>query len=185
VGEERGPYEGSDGGPEERDEGCKGETALGSGLLIIYEDSRQQKGKHRNIEAYCRQQGIEIIRQALNVGDYQIAGKGDISVDTKAGVPELASNCFQEHERFRDECQRAQRCGIRLIVLVEEVPPEGDLALWQSPLDRQGRPKYRFDPVTLKKAMETMTERYGVQFRFCDGRSTGKRLIEYLKGERQ
>ena len=53
---------------------------------MIYEDTRQQKGKHRNIEAYCRQNGIRIIRQALNVGDYQIAGKGDISVDTKMGV---------------------------------------------------------------------------------------------------
>jgi hypothetical protein len=75
-------------------------------------------------------------------------------------------------------------CGIKLIVLIEEVPPEGDLALWQSPLDRYGKPKHKFDPAILKKAMETMTERYGVFFRFCDGRSTGKLLIEYVKGER-
>jgi hypothetical protein len=152
---------------------------------VLYEDSRQQKGKHKNIAAYCRQQGIEIIRQALNVGDYQIAGKGDISVDTKYGIPELASNCFQEHERFRDECQRAQRCGIKLIVLIEEVPPDGELSKWQSPLDRYGKRRYLFDPARLEKVMQTMTERYGVQFRFCDGRSTGKVLLEYLKGERQ
>jgi hypothetical protein len=151
--------------------------------MVLYEDSRQQKGKHKNIHAYCQQQGIEIIRQALNVGDYQIAGKGDISVDTKMGVPELASNCFQEHVRFRDECERAQRCGIRLIVLTEEVPPGGEIRNWVSPLDRSGRPKYLFNPETLQKVTETMTERYGVEFRFCDGRSTGKRLIELLKGE--
>lgn len=151
---------------------------------VLYEDSRQQKGKHKNIEAYCRQQGIEIIRQALNVGDYQIAGKGDISVDTKMGIPEIASCCFQEHERFRNMCERAKRCGIRLYVLIEEVPPGGEVRNWTSPLDRYGRPRYRFDPVTLDKVMRTMTERYGVQFRFCDGRSTGKQLIEYLKGER-
>ena len=151
---------------------------------MIYEDSRQQKGKHKNIHAYCQQQGIEIIRQALNVGDYQIAGNGDISVDTKMGVPELASNCFQEHVRFREECERAQRCGIKLIVLIEEMPPGGDVSKWRSPLDRYGRPKFQFNPETLSKVMNTMTERYGVQFRFCDGRSTGKELIEYLKGER-
>jgi ERCC4-type nuclease len=151
---------------------------------VIYEDTRQQKGRHKNIDAYCRQQGIEVIRQALNVGDYQIAGKGEISVDTKQGIPELANNCFQSHERFRDECERAQRCGIRLIILVEEVPPDGDVSRWRSPLDRNGGAKYQFNPATLKKVMETMTERYGVQFRFCDGRSTGKLLIEYLKGER-
>lgn len=153
--------------------------------MVLYEDSRQQKDKHRNIHAYCEQQGIEIIRQALNVGDYQIAGKGDISVDTKMGVPELASNCFQEHERFRDECERAQRCGIQLIVLTEEVLPGGRLENWRSPMGRDGRPKYKFDPAILRKVMITMQEKYGVKFRFCDGRSTAKVMIEYLKGERE
>ena len=158
--------------------------------LTLLEDSRQQKGKHRNIEAYCKQIGINLVRTKLLVGDYMLSGpeyggiKGDVSCDSKMGIPEVASNCFQEHERFRAECQLAKDLGIRLIVLIEEVPPGGDVARWQSPLDRYGKPKYKFDPVTLQKVMETMTERYGVQFRFCDGRSTGKVLIEYLKGER-
>jgi hypothetical protein len=153
--------------------------------MVLFEDTRNQVGKHRNIHTYCQDAGIEIIRQALNVGDYQIAGKGDISVDTKMGVPELASNCFQEHERFRDECERAQRCGIQLIVLTEEILPGGLLENWRSPMGRDGRPKYKFDPAVLKKVMLTMQEKYGVKFRFCDGRSTGKVLLEYLKGERR
>lgn len=152
--------------------------------MVLYEDSRQQKDKHLNIHAYCKQVGVEIIRQALNVGDYQIAGKGDISVDTKQGVPELASNIFQEHERFRDECERAQRCGIQLIVLTEEVLPGGRLDNWRPPLGKDGIPRFRFDPATLRKAMLTMQEKYGVKFRFCDGRSTGKVMIEYLEGKR-
>ena len=126
------------------------------------------------------------MRVRLLVGDYMLsgAGGGGISVDTKAGVPEIASNCFQEHERFRDECIRARECGIQLYVLIEEVPPGGEVRNWLSPLDRSGRQKYKFDPVTLHKVMETMTEKYGVRFRFCDGRSTGKVLMEILKGER-
>ena len=155
--------------------------------MTILEDTRNQIGKHRNIQAYCKQTGIKIVRTKLLVGDYMLAGPGGggISVDTKTlGIPEIASNCFQEHERFRSMCQLAQSCGIRLIVLVEEVPPEGEVRNWVSPLDRYGKPKYKFDPGTLQKVMETMTERYGVQFRFCDGRSTGKVLLEYLKGER-
>ena len=152
--------------------------------MVLYEDTRQQAGKHKNIHAYCEQKGIEIIRQALNVGDYQIAGKGDISVDTKYGVPELANCCFQSHERFRDELERAQRCGIRLIILTEEVLPGGLLENWRPPMGRDGRPRYLFDPVRLKKAMLTMQDKYGVRFRFCDGRSTGRVLLEYLKGER-
>ena len=101
---------------------------------------------------------------------------GFTKVDTKAFMNAMEEVIF--------ECVKAQECGIRLIVLIEEVPPGGDVDRRQSPLDRYGRPKYKFDPVTLSKVMATMTERYDVQFRFCDGRSTGKVLIEYLKGER-
>ena len=152
--------------------------------MVLFEDTRQQAGKHRNIHAYCEKHGIEIIRQALNVGDYQIAGKGDISVDTKMGVPELASNCFQEHERFRDECMRAQKCGIQLIVLVEEVLPGGRLDWWRSPIGWNGLPMHRFSPETLRKVLLTMQAEYGVKFRFCHPGSTGKQMIEYLEGRR-
>ena len=155
--------------------------------MTIFEDTRNQIGKHKNIHAYCRQNDIRIVRVRLLVGDYMLAGAGGggISVDTKMGVPEVASNCFQEHERFRAECQQAQECGIKLVVLIEEVPPGGDVRNWVSPLDRYGKPKYQFNPETLQKVMATMTERYGVEFRFCDGRSTGKVLLEILKGERK
>ena len=147
--------------------------------MVLYEDTRQQAGKHKNIHAYCEQAGIKIIRQALNVGDYQIAGKGNISVDTKQSVLELAGNVFQEHRRFRDECVRAQECDIQLIVLIEEQLPGGRLVNWRPPVG-----SVRFDPATLRKAMITMQQEYGVKFRFCDGRSTGKQLIEYLTGEK-
>ena len=150
--------------------------------MVLYEDTRQQIGKHRNVHLYCQQAGIKIIRQALNVGDYQIAGKGDISVDTKMGVLELAGNVFQDHERFRAECLRAQECGIQLIILVEELLPGGRLDRWRPPIGWNGRPVARFDPAILRKAMITMQQEYGVKFRFCDGRSTGKQIIEYLEG---
>jgi len=158
--------------------------------MLLIEDSRQQAGKHKNIHQYCEKQGIEIIRQCLNVGDYMLAGpeyggiKGDICCDTKYGVPELANCCFQDHERFRDEMQRANRLGVQLIILTEEALPNGRLDLWKSPVDRDGEPKYLFNPVTLRKVLVTMEDKYKVKFRFCDGRSTGKLLIEYLKGER-
>lgn len=152
--------------------------------MVLYEDTRQQAGKHRNIHSYCERNGIEIIRQALNVGDYQIAGKGDISVDTKSGVPEIASNCFQEHERFRDECLRAQRCGIQLIVLIEEALPRGRLDLWRSPIGWDGLPMHKFNPETLRKVMITMQHEYGVKFRFCHPASTARVMIEYLEGRR-
>ena len=158
--------------------------------MVLLEDTRNQIGKHKNIDAYCKQVGIEIVRTKLLVGDYMLCDEnginGKISCDTKTlGVPELASNIFQEHERFRSECELAQKCGIQLIVLIEEVLPGGRLDNWVSPLDKNGKPRFRFNPKTLRKAMITMQERYDVKFRFCDGRSTGKILIEYLRGERE
>ena len=155
--------------------------------MVLLEDSRQQPGKHKNIAAYCKQEGIEIVRTKLLVGDYMLAGKdgGGISVDTKMGVPELASNCFQEHERFRAECELAQHCGIQLIILTEETLPMGRLDYWRSPMGRDGLPKHKFNPARLRKVLITMQDKYHVKFRFCDGRSTGRQLIEYLKGERE
>ena len=50
--------------------------------MILLCDSRQQKGKHRNIEDYCNRMGIEMVRQKLPVGDYAFPD-GKISVDTK------------------------------------------------------------------------------------------------------
>lgn len=158
--------------------------------MVLFEDVRNKPGKHKNIHEYCDRQGIKIVRQCLNVGDYMLGGpefggiKGDVVVDTKSGVPELAMDCFQDHIRFRNECERAQEQGIKLIVLIEEVLPGGRLSNWKSPLGRDGLPKYKFDPAILRKVMITMQQRYGVLFFFCDGRSTGKVLIEHLKGER-
>ena len=148
--------------------------------MVIFEDTRQQAGKHENIHKYCEKHGIRIVRSKLAVGDYMLAGEGGggISVDSKQSVAEIASNCFQEHDRFRAECLLAKECGIQLIVLVEELMPGGRLDRWKAP------PKCRVSPETLRKAMITMQQEYGVKFRFCDGRSTGKAVIEYLKGEK-
>ena len=158
--------------------------------MVLFEDCRNQIGKHKNIEAYCKQIGLEIVRHSLCVGDYMLSGpefngiKGDISVDTKYGVPELATCCFQDHERFRDELERAQKLGVKLIILTEEVLPYGRLDYWRSPLGKDGRPRYKFNASTLRKCLLTMQDKYDCLFRFCDGRSTGKVMLEYLKGER-
>ena len=158
--------------------------------MVLHEDSRQQVYKHENIKKYCERHGIEIIRTKLLVGDYMLAGpefgglKGDISVDTKYGVPELAMCCFQEHDRFRAECERAQRCGIQLIILTEEKLPGGRLDWWRSPIGWDGLPMHKFNSETLRKVLITMQKEYCVKFRFCDWHSTGKQLIEYLTGVR-
>ena len=53
--------------------------------MILICDTRQQEGKHKNIEQYCNRHGIEMIRQKCDVGDYMLPD-GKISVDTKQNL---------------------------------------------------------------------------------------------------
>lgn len=164
--------------------------------MYLIEDTRNQVGKHKNISTYCQKHGIELVRQCLSVGDYVLSmdGKtpfGNISVDTKESLLEISTNiCSRDHRRFRSECERSQELGIQLIVLIEEMPPFGRVDYWEVPRWRTGNRYHSFgDPMTLvepkalAKAMQTMTEKYGVKFRFCHRRETPRKLIKYLKGE--
>ena len=54
----------------------------GGDEMTLICDTRQQAGKHNNIEQYCRRHGIEMVRQKCEVGDYMFPG-GKVSVDTK------------------------------------------------------------------------------------------------------
>ena len=166
--------------------------------MILIEDTRQQEGKHKNVHAYCKRMGIEIVRKKLDVGDYMLGEicngdavpVGNISCDSKVDCMELCKDiCSSDHRRFRAECQRAKDLGIQLIILIEEYPPHGKIAEWQVPrwktsnqFHRYGDPMTLVDPRTLRKAMLTMMEKYGVEFRFCTRQQSPARIIQYLKG---
>ena len=158
--------------------------------MILLEDSRNKVGEHQNIYAYCERMGIKIVRQKLDVGDYAFPG-GNISVDTKRNILELAQNiCSSDHARFRAECNRALECKIQLVILVEEIPPYGKVDLWEIPkwktsnrFHRIGDPMTKIDPRALRKAMITMWKKYGVWFEFCTRRQSPARVIKILKGE--
>ena len=158
--------------------------------MIIIEDTRNQPGKHKNINAYMEKCGHKVVRSKMLVGDYQLANDGSIAIDTKSGVMELIADIYHQHERFRRECELAKDAGIQLIILTEEVLPDGRLDKWKPPVwksttahHKAGEPRTKADPARLRKAMYTMQEKYGVKFRFCDARSTGKKIIEYLTKE--
>ena len=160
--------------------------------MILYEDTRNQVGKHKNIEAYCKRNGIEIVRQCLSVGDYMLDPvNGKVSVDTKFSIMELSKDIMsRDHIRFRSELIRAQEQGIQLVVLIEEIPPYGKRDLWEVPrwtssnqFHRYGEPMTKVDPRALRKAMLTMWRKYGVEFEFCTRRQSPARVIKILKGD--
>ena len=83
---------------------------FGGGAVILIEDTRNQVGKHKNVESYCRRMGIEIVRQKLDVGDYAFPD-GKISVDTKQDIMEL----------FCDAAAWFPTEGICLLTIINDV----------------------------------------------------------------
>lgn len=147
--------------------------------ITLIEDTRQQHGKHDLKAKYFAENDIAVIRTKLYVGDYARLDNQLLTVDSKKDVSEIAANiCGPQHERFRNECLRAQEYGIKLVVLIEEEVP--DLAEWKSPRKKNGQPYTHVSGATLKKAMQTMTEKYGVEFRFCQKAEAGQRIVEIL-----
>lgn len=160
--------------------------------MIIAEDSRQQAGKHRNIHRQLGAMGHQVVRTKLYVGDYQLINRGDVVVDTKKDMLELAMDICRDHKRFSEECKKAYDAGIKLVILTEELLPTGGLASWKSPTwktttarHKAGESISKVKPETLYKAIHTMSTKYGVEFRFCDKDETGARIIDILTESRR
>ena len=172
--------------------------------MIIQMDTREQAGKKDHILNYFAENGIKVVRSKLLVGDWTLPTNHMVCVDTKTlGLQEVYCNLIgKEHERFREECARAQTCEIKLIVLVEEsgIKCLDDVAHWQNPrrakwfqlsaLHKQGKCLNRAQPKqppasseALMKSMRTMSERYGVEWRFCEKKDTGREIVRILEQE--
>ena len=148
--------------------------------MIIIQDTREKATKKGHILNEFYNMGIKVYRSKLCVGDYVIANKQNASVDVKQNWLELAMCiCGKQHTRFRFECLRAQDMGIRLVILVEENKPVQE---WVSPKRRNGTKLTQVNGITLGKAMNTMQERYGVEFMYCDKKDTARKIIEILGG---
>lgn len=135
------------------------------GTLI--EDTRQKSGKHEVKHQHFEALNVELIRCKLPFGDY--APVPPISIDTKENMDEIANNiCGKEHKRFINECKFAKAAGCHLYILVENNLGITDLSqvhTWANP--RSCYSDKCVQGPRLQKAMETITERYGVTFLFC------------------
>lgn len=112
--------------------------------MKIIEDVNNKPQKHILKNKYWSDNGIEVERYRLPVGDYILAnekvedvisrkakrgidikmmdfmGTYKVCVDTKYDIQELISDiCGKDHERFRDSCILSQNNGIQMYVLVE------------------------------------------------------------------
>lgn len=166
----------------------------------IIEDSRQQAGRHANVERWMRAHGVDFAprARALPFGDYMREGS-NVSVDTKQSMDELATNLGREHRRFAAECAKARDAGCRLVILVEAGEAYGEaaaVARWVgyrcrrcrlcNPLARETRclrSKTGRKPMTgprMLSIMRSMEDEYGVRFVFCSKQDTGRAICDLL-----
>ena len=151
-------------------------------MIVIQEDTRQKAKKHNIKHERFADLSVELVRCKLPFGDY--APIPQISIDTKENMDEIANNiCGKEHQRFINECKAAKAAGCHLYVLVENTLGITDLSqvnTWQNP-----RVIYSPNCVQgprLQKAMETIQDRYGTTFLFCDPNESADIITELLRG---
>lgn len=148
--------------------------------MIIQEDTRQKAGKHDIKHTYFSEHGVELVRCKLPFGDYALVPS--ISIDTKENMDEIAMNiCGSEHKRFINECKAAKAAGCSLVILVENTVGITDI----SQVHQWGNPRVVYSSKCvqgprLQKAMETISERYGVRFMFCRPEDAGRIITEIL-----
>lgn len=137
----------------------------------------------------------------VEVRKMDFLGTYNVCVDTKKDMQEIVGNiCGTQHARFRDECILAKNNGIKLYVLIENddgITRLDDVPNWINPRlarynkikEMHAKGKWRSvklakapptSGVTLAKAMRTMQEKYGVEFRFCRKEDAGAEVVRLL-----
>lgn len=166
--------------------------------MTIQIDTREHKNEAERIERQFDAMGVKHFRSKLYCGDYQSLDNGRLVIDRKKDLTELCGNVTQQHERFRRELIRAKEAGIRVIVLCEHgrgVERLTDVYFWQNPqlfrrkwIVKDGKPMQvpaypeARTGAQLLRTLETINERYDVEFMFCDPAETGETIVRLLGG---
>lgn len=142
---------------------------------MIICDTREKKNRH--IIQYFEQREIPYKIAKLDTGDYMNSDSNRITIDRKQNLDELCGNLFSpDRSRFWREVRRAKSEGIKMIVLIEQggmIKTLKDVPKW--------RGKYtKVSGYSLYNEICRCHIAYGVEFLFCDKRSTGKRIAELL-----
>lgn len=157
--------------------------------LTIQIDSREKPKAIKGIEDEFKKQGVKYFTSKLFVGDYMSLDNPKLSVDRKHDLNELVTNLGSGQGRFYREAKRACEYGIKLIVLCEhgkDITCIEDVKKWENPRLNPKHPKYCPTAMTGRELMERIYRlhiSYGVEFRFCDKRNTGKEIIRLLGGD--
>lgn len=144
--------------------------------MIIEMDTRNQKDEY--VTDFLDSHGIKWIRNKLYAGDVKLINSTKIIIDLKKDLLEMCGNLtsLKEHERIKREIERAREIGCeRFIFLIKEqkISTIQDVNNWSSK-----RTKVKGE--TLAKIMDTMSERYNVEFMFTKKELAGATIVELL-----
>lgn len=150
--------------------------------IKIIVDTREKWTQFGNtdthIKSYFERHSIPYKVQKLDEGDYQIEGEPNITVDRKQNMQEMYNCVVNEKIRFMREVRRCYDKHIKLVVLIEhggKIKSLSDVHTWE--------PKYgTINSMEVAERMYRLHISYGVEFIFCDKRSTGRKIVEILKG---
>ena len=196
-------------------------------MKIAVDKNQVQKGSHAESNKYnhmmLKRMGHELFALPLPIGDYckltdemretidrrrtrlkkmDLIGDIKVAVDRKNSIDEICGNVCSttaSHERFRDECILAQKCGCKFVILVEDdkVKSLDDLERWVNPREkkyfvmkaRQDKgcklkyPLPKQPPASgkkLAKALRTMQEKYGIEVVFAKPKDAARVMVELL-----
>ena len=122
----------------------------------------------------------EVLRQKLDEGDYTTTDLlNKAHIERKSG-PDLYGSIVQGHNRFRNELIRAQQKNLTLAIFVE--CSRADFINKQFP----GGYRLKLKPGMLSKIINTIQEKYNVEFTWCEGREDfKKRMLNWFKTQRE
>lgn len=144
------------------------------GKLVIQTDSREQKNSE--VIEYFDFIGQPYFVSKVYAGDYINFSRPKVAIDLKASLLEVAQNLGKDHARFLREVLRVKnemKCD--LVVLIREpLQSLEEVKSWQ-------HERSQVKGETLYKIMRTMTERYGVLWRFCTRETAGQKILSILE----
>lgn len=151
--------------------------------MVIQIDSREKAHAIQGILSEFDRQGVEWFVSKLPQADYMNLDNPKLLIDRKQNLNEVCNNVVQEHKRFTAELERANRYGQHIIILVEHsrnIRTLDDVIHWVNP-------RLKVSPMAvsgerLYRILRTIENHYGCEFRFCEKKDTGKRIIEILGG---
>lgn len=167
--------------------------------MQIQIDSREHKSELERIKKQFDKLNIQYFVSKLYVGDYMNLDNPRVVIDRKKDLLEICTNVTQQHERFKAELIRAKEHGIKIIILCEhgdDIKELNDVYFWENPrlkpskwVMKDGHPikvpesEKATTGESLFKCLSTISEKYGVQFEFCNKRETGRKIMELLGGD--